>query len=318
MSYRSAERLPCAGRQRGVALITVMLVFVIATLLATQMLRTSYMALKRTGNLIDSTQARYYALGAEELGRQLLAEDLKASPGGQGTDTLRETWASGNLSFEDPENEATIAVQISDLAGRFNVNSLVDAAGKPQPPQIARFQRLLRLVDMDPVLAEVAADWIDADGGTARGGAEASAWGLRHLANAPMVDTTELMALPGMDPAAWKRLGPLVSALPPATRLNLNTAPAEVLLAYAEKATPAQMEQFVQVRDQQPIRDAADPRLALLFGSAIQAMDVRSSFFALRVHAEYRGRHARFETRLQRDPRKGTTIILGRSDATRM
>ena len=51
-----------------------MLVFVLATLMATQMLRTGYLALRRTGNLIDSTQARYYALGAEELGRQLLGK----------------------------------------------------------------------------------------------------------------------------------------------------------------------------------------------------------------------------------------------------
>ncbi len=318
MSSRCTERDLPPQRQRGVALITVMLVFVIATLMATQMLRTSYMALKRTGNLIDSTQARYYALGAEELGRQLLLNDLKASPGGQGTDTLRESWASGQLSFEDPENDATIDVRITDLAGRFNINSLVDRAGKPQPVQIARFQRLLRTLDIDPAVAYAAADWIDADGATSRGGSESSAYGLRFLYDRPMLDPSELLGLPGMDAEAWKRLAPLVSALPPGVPLNVNTAPAEVLLAYAEKSTPAQMEQFVQVRDQQPIRDAADPRVATLFGAATSALDVRSSFFSLQVHAEYRGRHARFETRIQRDPRKGTTIILGRSDAKRM
>lgn len=318
MSSRCAEFHAGPVRERGVALITVMLVFVIATLICAQMLRTSYMALKRTGNLIDATQARYYALGAEELGRQLLADDLKSGPGGQGTDTLRETWASGQLAFEDPENDATIDVRIADLAGRFNINSLVDRAGKPQPLQIARFQRLLRLLDIDPALAYAAADWIDADGSTARGGSETSAYGLRYLADAPMVDATELLALTTLDAEDWKRLGPLVSALPSDVLLNLNTAPAEVLLAYAEKSTQAQMEQFVQMREQQPIRDAADPRVAVLFGAATSALDVRSAYFSLQVHAEYRGRHARFETRVQRDPRKGTTIITGRSDATRM
>jgi len=317
VSYPFAEPPNSRSAQRGVALITVMLVFVIATLIATQMLRTSYMALKRTGNLIDSTQARYYALGAEELGRQLLANDLKSSPGGQGTDHLRESWASGQLSFEDAENDATIDVRIEDLAGRFNVNGLIDGNGKPQPTQIARFRRLLRLLNIDPLLADAAADWVDSDTSTSRGGSESSAYGLRFLPDRPIVDPSELRILPGLDAESWKRLGPLVSALPPGVLLNINTAAPEVLLAYAEKSTPADMERFVLLRDQQPIRDAADPQVAVLFGAATSALDVRSSFFSLQVHAEYRSRHARFETRVQRDPLKGRTIILGRSDAAK-
>ena len=317
MSYPYAESAP-PGRQRGVALITVLLVFVIATLIATQMLRTSYMALKRTGNLIASSQARYYALGAEDLGRQILANDLKSSPAGQGTDHLRETWASSQLSFDDPENDATIEVRIEDLSGRFNINSLVDRAGKIQPAQLARLQRLLRLLEIDPAIAEIAADWVDKDGSTSRGGSESSAHGLRFLPDRPMVDPSELRSLPGMDAESWKRLAPLVSALPSGVLLNINTAPAEVLLAYVEKSSPPEMERFVLVRDQQPIRDAADPQVATLFGTATTALDVRSSFFSLRVHARYRDRHVRFETRIERDPKKGSTIITGRSDATRI
>ncbi len=316
MSFRCADALSLPRRQGGVALITVLLVFVIATLLATQMLRTSYLALKRTGNVIESTQARYYALGAEELGRQLLFNDLKSSVGGEGTDTLQESWASGQLNFEDAENDATIDVRISDLAGRFNVNGLVDRNGKALPAETARFGRLLRQLDIDPRVAQAASDWVDTDGSTDRGGSEANAYGLRFLPNKAMVDPSELRAMPGMDADGWKRLAPLVSALPTGTLLNLNTAPPEVLLAYAEKATPSEMERFVQLRQGQPFRDAADPRVATLFGTAVPLMGVRSSYFAMVVHAEYRGRHARFETRVMRDPRKGNTIILGRSDAT--
>jgi general secretion pathway protein K len=133
-----------------------------------------------------------------------------------------------------------------------------------------------------------------------------------------MVDPSELRSLPGMDAESWRRLGPLVSALPSGVLLNINTAPAEVLLAYVEKSSPPEMERFVLVRDQQPIRDAADPQVATLFGTATTALDVRSSFFSLQVHARYRDRHVRFETRIERDPKKGSTIITGRSDATRI
>ena len=316
MSYRCADGPERAARQRGVALITVMLVFVLATLMATQMLRTGYLALRRTGNLIDSTQARYYALGAEELGRQLLAEDAKSAPGGQNTDNLKERWASPTLQFEFEDGQ--LELHIEDLAGRFNVNGLVDRTGKAIPREVARFARLLRELDMDPAFAEAAADWIDADGSTTRGGGETSAYGQIVFPNAPMVDPSEMRSLPGLDAAAWRRLGPFLAAIPTGTRLNVNTAASEVLLVYAETARPADMERFVLSRDQQPIRDATDPRLAAVFGGTATALEVRSDFFMLQVHAQYRGRNARFETRVRRDPRKGNTTILGRSDASRI
>lgn len=316
MSYRCGKGPVRANRQRGVALITIMLVFVLATLMATQMLRTGYLALRRTGNLIDSTQARYYALGAEELGRQLLAEDAKAAPGGRNTDNLKERWASPQLQFEFEEGQ--LELRIEDLAGRFNVNGLVDRTGKAMPREVARFGRLLRELDIDPAFAEAAADWIDTDEATTRGGGEASAYGQMVFPNAPIVDASELRGLPGLDAAAWRRLGPLLAAIPTGTRLNVNTAAVEVLLAYAETARPADMERFVLSRDQQPIRDATDPRLATVFGAAVTLLDVRSDFFMMQVHAQYRGRNSRFETRVRRDPRKGNTMILGRSDASRI
>ncbi len=317
MSYRCAEGAARAPRQRGVALITVMLVFVLATLMATQMLRTGYLALRRTGNLIDSTQARYYALGAEELGRQLLAEDAKSAPVGQNTDNLKERWASPKLQFEFEDGQ--LELHIEDLAGRFNVNGLVDRSGKAIPREVARFARLLRELDIDPAFAEAAADWVDADGSTSRGGGETSAYGQMVFPNAPMVDPSEMRSLPGLDAAGWRRLGPFLAAIPTGTRLNVNTAAPEVLLVYAETVVrPADMERFVLSRDQQPIRDAADPRLGTVFGGAASVLDVRSDFFMLQVHAQYRGRNSRFETRVRRDPRKGNTTILGRSDASRI
>jgi general secretion pathway protein K len=300
-----------------------MLVFVLATMLATQMLRSSYMAMRRTGNLIDSTQARYYALGAEELGRQLLLEDAKASRAGKATDHLGETWAREGLQFEIEDGLLSIA--ISDLAGRFNLNNLVDANGKALPVEVARFGRLLRLLEIDPAVANMAADWVDADESTSRGGSEASELGLRVLPNRPLVDPSELRILPGLEGAAWTRLEPFVAALPPGTSLNLNTAAPEVLYAYCvEGIRLADVERFLLLRKQQPITDAGDPRVGPLFGAAVTGLDVKSDFFSVGVHARYRDRHVRLDSRMQRGqgegpgPRGPTVQLIGRSDAARM
>ncbi|MFM7783529.1 MAG: type II secretion system minor pseudopilin GspK [Gammaproteobacteria bacterium] len=322
MSSRSAERPP-RHAQRGVALITVMLVFVLATMIATQMLRSSYMAMRRTGNLVDSTQARYFALGAEELGRQLLLEDAKSARAGQESDHLGETWARDGLQFEIEDGQLEIA--ISDLAGRFNLNNLVDANGKTLPVEVARFARLLQLLQIDPSVATMAADWVDADESTARGGSEASELGLRALLNRPMVDPSELRILPGLEGEAWARLEHFVAALPPGTSLNINTASPEVLYAYCvENIRMGDVERFLLLRKQQPITDASDPRIGPLFGSAVTGLDVKSDFFAVRVHARYRERHVRFESHMQRGKgeqpaQRGPVVrLIGRSDSARM
>jgi general secretion pathway protein K len=304
-----------AARQRGVALITVLLVFALVTMMASQMMHSSYLAIQRTGNLVESTQARYYALGAEELGRQLLEQDGKALGAGGGVDHLREGWAAENLSFEIEDGKIELLVQ--DLAGRFNLNGLVDGKGKADPLAVARFGRLLRILEVEPALAQAAADWVDTDSETFRGGSEAAAYGA-VLPNQPFVSPDELRTLPGVDAEAWARLAPHLAALPTGTRLNVNTATAEVLAAYASGPGATQVERFVHARELQPIRDAQDPALANLFAESREALDVKSSFFEFQAHAEYRGRHVRFTTRVQRDARTGKISILGRGDAARL
>lgn len=204
------------------------------------------------------------------------------------------------------------------MAGRFNVNSLADAKGKADPAALARFTRLLRQFSIEPAVAEAAADWVDADDSTGRGGSERAAWGLGDMPNQPMVEVGELRALPGIGAEAWAALAPHLSALPAETKLNINTASAEVLLVFADvdKATASLMERFVHAREQQPIRDAN--AASQLFSGAVERIDVKSDFFAVRAHAVYRNRHARLETLMQRDARTGKVAILARSDASKL
>lgn len=310
MSYRCVE---CRrGRQRGVALLTVLLVFALATLMAAQMLRTGDLAINRTGNLLDSTQARYYALGGEELGRVMLDADARGQP----VDHLNEEWARSGLNF--PIEEGTIELSVLDLAGLFNLNSLVDPAGKPVPAAIARFGRLLDLLELDPALAGAVADWVDADEETARGGRESSAYGVTTIPDAPFGEPSELLAVPGFDQAAWQTLADLVCALPPGTPLNVNTAPEAVLFAYTDAIRMADLERFVQARALQPVLKANDPQLALLFGEAQSAIGVGSDHFLVRSHAEFRQRHVRFATEMERDPKTRRTTVVGRQDNVRM
>ncbi len=302
--------------QRGVALLTVLLVFVLVTMMATHMLRTSYLALHRTANLIDSTQARYYALGAEELGRQMLSADFFLPDEAGRFDYLGQEWAQQNHTFEI--EEGVLELQVIDQAGLFNLNSLVDSSARTDPRAVARFALLLGRLGIDASLAERVADWIDADTQTARGGLETTAYGVDFIANRTFIEPSELLAIPGFDNDAWQLLREQVSTLPVDTPLNLNTAPEPVLHAFAGGAQRADMERFLLVRLVQPMRSLENPLLATLFADVLDHVDVKSDFFLVRAHAQYRGRHERLDTRMQRDSRTGKVHVIGRDDAARL
>ena len=63
--------------QRGVALITVLLIFSISTLIASKIIINKVIDVKRTTGLLNRTQAYYYALAAEELAILALKNDYE-------------------------------------------------------------------------------------------------------------------------------------------------------------------------------------------------------------------------------------------------
>ena len=54
--------------------------------------------------------------------------------------------------------DATVAAQLEDLQGRFNLNTLVDAQGKADPVAIQIFGRLLTQVGLEPRWASLLAE----------------------------------------------------------------------------------------------------------------------------------------------------------------
>jgi len=226
-------------RSRGVALITAMLVVSLATLLAVQLYDRQYLATRRTTNLVAGEQAWEYALSLEDWARQILRRD--AAQGA--VDTLAEPWAvqrppiaiaGGNLES-----------RMIDLQGRYNLNNLA----KRDANQVAYFQRLLRVLGLDPELVWPITDWLDEDMEAAPEGAE-DPYYLRmdppyRAANRLMVNADELRLVRGFDAKAYAAIAPYVTALPEVTAINVNTAPGPVLAALAEGLSPSWAQQIL-------------------------------------------------------------------------
>ncbi len=223
-------------RQRGVALITAIVLVAIATVLAVHIGTRAALDLRRTAGLAALDQGWQVALGAEAWAAEVLHDDLEDSE----TDHLAEAWAQPLPPL--PIDGGEVRGALEDMQGRFNLNNLVDNDGNTIESSVERFERLLVLVGAQPRWARIMADWIDSD--TIAGipeGAEDGTYLSQNppyrAANVLVTTTTEMMALPGMTRDEFERIRPYVAALPVGTTINLCTAKAPVLASLVQGGT---------------------------------------------------------------------------------
>lgn len=215
--------------QRGLALITAMLVVAIAATTAAYLGFEQQIWLRQSQNLSDRAQAEVVRAGAQEWAITILAKDVKDS---KQSDNLTEDWAKQlpPLAVEGGQ----VTGQITDAQGRFNLNNLV-RNGAPSPADIGTFQQLLQSLAMDPNITDAVIDWIDADGNARAAGAEDIDYLQMKIpyraANQPMQSVEELRLVRGFTPEMVDKLRPWVTALPQSTVINVNTAEKQVLSA---------------------------------------------------------------------------------------
>lgn len=226
--------------QRGVALITAVLIVALATILAVDVGFKGYLDQRRTANAFALDQSFEIALGGEAWASDSLRRDKLQSPK---QDDFTEEWATPipPIPLEDVGGE--FEGQLEDLQGRFNLNNLVafDNSGvsKVDPAAVKRLERLLEILELEPKWANIIADWIDSDGdpGFPDGAEDTVYTGFTppyRTANMPITRTTELLALPDFGLERYRKLAPFITALPAGTTINVCTASPELLDALVE------------------------------------------------------------------------------------
>jgi general secretion pathway protein K len=221
------------ARQRGVALITAVLMVALGTMLAVDVGFRGFLDQRRSGTLFALDQGYEIALGAEAWAADFLKRDQQESQ----TDHLGEIWARPLPPL--PIEGGSVEGRIEDLQGRFNINNLSHADGTTNPVALQQLERILAMLEIEPTWATAIADWIDQD--TQPGfpeGAEDSVYTGQnppHLtANMPVTRVSELMVLPGFGAERYARLKPYLAALPIGTTINVCTAPGIVLDALSD------------------------------------------------------------------------------------
>jgi general secretion pathway protein K len=256
----------------------------------------------------DQAQAQALAMAGLQWARQIVEDDGRRS----GIDHLGETWALALPPI--PMENGEIRGAIVDAQGRLNINAL-GLAGESTPER-TRLARLFASAGAPPAMADVVSDWIDEDATPREAGAEDAFYlgqPVPHLApNAPLVRVAELTAAKGMTLRAIAAVLPFVSALPPGTPVNVNTAPPEVLAAVVDNLTPERSEALLADRARKPFTTVAEFRARLPSGATLPSdagLAVASNYFLITIDARQGTTHARGRALVRRSG-GGTPVIV--------
>ncbi|MEO8308206.1 MAG: type II secretion system minor pseudopilin GspK [Pseudomonadota bacterium] len=215
--------------QRGVALISAMIVVALATVIAASLFFDSAMTARRSAASFSMEQGLQLAQGAEALAAAALQQS-----GAPTQVTTAGTWAQ-HYGPVEVAPEVSLEAQLNDEQGKFNLNTLLKKDGTPNKDAVAVFNQLLKLVELEPRWTSLLIDWMDANTQTtgSDGGEDslyASQTPPHRTGNLLLTSISELQQMPGFTREMYLRLSPFVTALPPsANKINVCTADGVVL-----------------------------------------------------------------------------------------
>ena len=239
--------------QRGAALLLAMLILTLVATMASGMVWQQWRAIQVEAAERARTQSAWILMGALDWARLILREDARTG----GADHLGEPWAvplaearlstflaadrDNNSSAEPDDIEAFLSGTLIDAQSRWNLRKLIDADGKPVPAQ----RRVLTRLCEQAGLPSDSAERIEL--------ALAKAWAPNAAAIAPQ-RLSELAWL-GIEAETLRRLEPWVILLPRVdTRVNVNTAAAEVIAAAVDGMSLGSAQRLLQERQRAPLK----------------------------------------------------------------
>ncbi|HET9977437.1 MAG TPA: type II secretion system minor pseudopilin GspK [Burkholderiaceae bacterium] len=246
---------------RGAALLLAMLILTLVTTLAAGMVWQQWRAIRVEAAERARTQAAWILAGALDWARLILREDAR----NRGADHLGEPWAvplaearlstflaadrDNNNAADTDALDAFLSGSIVDAQARWNLRRLVGSDGKPVEAEQRVLARLCEFAGAGTDAAERIAAALQKAWSPLAGSQDEAQIAPQRLAE---------LAWLGIDADTLRRLAPFVVILPSAeTRVNVNTAPAEVIAAAVDGMSLGQAQRLVQERTRTVITDVA-------------------------------------------------------------
>lgn len=321
-TYRGGNSRPATKairRQKGVAIITALLIVTIATTISITLSTRLQLDVRRTSNLIAQDQAQFYLLAAEEWSQRILRQDKKDSS----IDDLSENWAISLPPL--PVEGGSIQGTLSDLHACLNINALITGDTINESTK-NRLSQLFSNLGITGDLTQAIADWIDNDLETINPYGAEDGYYLNlatpyRPANSPLYSISELRLIKGFeDNDVFQRVKTHVCAFGPADdiSININTASAEVLQSLSAEMTESLAKDIIERRDEEPFNDIKAFTSFAKLDTIIKDTDklsTSSDYFLLRTQAIIGQANTIMFSIIFRDT-SGKTKIISRTQRT--
>lgn len=248
-----------ADSQRGVALLTILLLVVSITVVAGAMLASQKIAIRRSGLLFDQNQLLQDINAGQQLAVTLIRADAKLND----TDSEQDIWAQPIPPYTLGGH--SIDIELRDEGSRFNINNLYHN-GAVDTAALAVFQRLLTQLNLEPDTAVAILDYQDADSEVYQDGGDENVVYAQQsnrgadtaLPNQALLSIDQLAEVKGVDAQVLATLRPYITAVPYYLPININTASPVLFAALVEGASSQQMQSIVELRAKQAFSSVDD------------------------------------------------------------
>lgn len=311
-------------KESGVALISVLLIFAIAAIMATRMMSQGSIEAERATAYQRQQQLEAYARGGESYAIALLKDDWQQdqAAGDKAYDHPSEPWGQLDRFALDASDAASeddyLRIRILPLDGFFNINNLLKQENDHTDARyLSGLRRLLAENQIPEVLADQALDWIDSNNiPTGLTGAEDNDYLLQkpayRTADQYLLDTDELLLLTAALPQNRYQMSELLVGLPAHTPLNLNAANPEALAAVLAVSAD-QAKQMLAGVEYTPIVSVEEFLLARSMDVALaELFSIRSQYFMITAQVDWLEQRSALTTLVHRNLETGTIDILQR------
>ena len=284
--------------QQGVVIVVALFIVALVAAMAYVMMARFTRDTERTGLILRSQQAEYYAEGSMMWARDALSHNWEKHKTNQLVDVM--PMQSEAIDMDGYKITSTIY----DMQARFNINNLND------PEAQKAFKKLLQMVDPkssdenNQQIIRAVVDWITP-------GVQKSEFNQYYFelplpyrsAHRLMQSASELRLVKGVTPALFNAIQPYVVALPGTTQVNVQTASSPVLAMLSPTMTLDTAKAVEDLRRKAPFVSAQQfLNLDVVKNHSIMAdkLTVTSSYFLVETEIAIEKQHIVLYTLLSR------------------
>jgi len=323
LHYAERFQLKTLRTERGTALVLTLLVIITLAGLVLGFAGESGVELTLAGYMKDSARAYQLARSGVDIALEVLARDDDFK-----MDTFNEEWRLfGAMPLAEGIAEPGVSFYggMVDENSKVNINLLRNSEGEIDERREEQMRRLFVALGLKEELLNPILDWLDADDIERQDGAEGYFY--QNLeepyecANGPFLTVGQIFLVRGMrdlERFGEKKSKKLMDYLTIHSdgKININTAPKEVLQSLSEDMDSALAESIVQYRKEESFESIDDlrnvPGLDQIDDHRLAEMrewiTVKSSTFSIESHVDCNGAVASIKTIAERQGKKAKLI----------